>query len=613
MEEQTFTESYQEIPTSKEKLKDLLKSLPKEPGVYKFLDKAANTIYIGKAKNLQNRVSSYFRDSSKKTKKINKLLDNLKSFEITITNTELEALLLEQHLIKEKKPKFNAQFKDDKGYPWIKIEISKEFPSAKSFLGRKDNKDKFYGPFPSSYAVQDSLKLLQETFKLRNCSDSYFKNRSRPCIQYEIKRCSAPCMGFISKEDYSHDVYSAELLLSGKSEKLISNFYSLMDRHAKNKSFEKAATYRDKISSLREVQRLQSVVGHSRERDAISICTVNGQTKAGITRVREGWVIGHENFIQKNTLLEGSPLDYFIQTYYLNKVYCPSNLVIAESIKNKKMIEQALSQYHNKNIRIIVKAGKKDQGLLKICENNTKFSFHKNEYSKNASHALDSLREELSLSGEIKIIESYDISHHSGSAAVGGCVVYSKKGKLRDQYKVFNISKENSGNDIASMVEVIERRFQSKVLDLATPNLIVLDGGKAHLSHVVDKLKHLKIEDVSVIAISKGVRRKAEMDSIHMQDGSTVKISTASIAHKFIQEIRDETHRFSITIQKKKLRKLSAISSLDSLRGVGPERKKMLLRFFGSVEQIKKASTQDLVKVPGLGEKTAFMIYNQLK
>ena len=332
----------------------------------------------------------------------------------------------------------------------------------------------------------------------------------------------------------------------------------------------------------------------------------------GVTHVREGWVTGHENFIQKNILIEGSPLESFIQTYYLNEIYCPSNLVVGESIDNKKIIEKALSKYHDKTIKIISRLGKKDQGLLKICENNTKFSFNKDQNYKTDIKALNSLKEELGLSNAINTIESYDISHHSGSAAVAGCVVFSEKGKLKDKYKLFNISKENSGNDIASMLEAIERRFEDiSVLEL--PSLIVLDGGKVHLTHVINKLKQLKVHGVSVVAISKGARRKSEMDSIHTENGFTDKITKGSLAYKFIQEIRDETHRYSISTQKKKLRKLSVRSSLDDLKGVGPERKKILLRFFGSVEQIKRASTLDLMNVPGIGKKTATLIYNQLK
>lgn len=601
-----------EVPSSKARLKDLINSLPKSPGVYKFLDISKRPIYIGKAKDLRNRVSSYFRESSGSTNKTEKLVANLKSIEIILTSNELEALLMEQYLIKEEKPKFNVQFKDDKGYPWIKIETSKEFPAAKSYLGRKDNIDSFFGPFPSSYAVRDSLKLLQKTFKIRSCSDSFFKNRTRPCIQYEIGRCSAPCVGLITKKEYMNDVKSTSLLLSGKSENLISSFYSQMDKHSKNKSFEKAALYRDKISSLRDIQRKQSIAGYTKERDAIAVFSVNGQTKVGITHVNEGWVTGHENFIQKNSLLEGSVLESFIQTYYLDGTYCPSNLVIAEPIKSKKIFEKALSLYHNKRITIITKLSKRDQGLLKICQDNTKYSLKGNLKTKSALLALEALRLEFSFPKRIRTIESYDISHHSGSEAVAGCVVFSENGKIKDNYRLFNISKQNAGNDIASMVEVIGRRFM-KDSDLEIPDLILLDGGKIHLSNVSKKLKELGVEGVYVIAISKGARRKAEMDLVHTTDGKKRKVSKGSKADKFIQEIRDETHRFSLSIQKKKIRKTSKHSFLDTLKGVGPKRKKKLIRYFGSLEQIRQASSEDLANVPGLGRKTANLIYNQIK
>ena len=363
-------------------------------------------------------MASYFRDSKDKSKKVEKLVNSSSKIEITLTNSELEALLIEQHLIKQSKPKFNLQFKDDKGYPWIKIDTSQEFPSAKSFLGRKQSNNKFFGPFPSSYAVQESLRLLQKTFKIRNCSDSYFKNRTRPCLQNEIGRCSAPCVGSISKEEYAEDVNSAQLLLTGKSETLISSFYKSMDKHSKNKSFERAAMYRDKISSLRDIQRLQSISGHPKERDAISVYTVNGQSKAGITHVKGGWVTGHENFTQQNLPIEGSVIEHFIKMHYLNDIHCPPFIVIGETIKNKAIIESALSSYHSKNVKIINKPGKKDRGLLGICENNTKFSFRKNSNSRSIIPALTALKEELSLTHKINIIESYDVSHHSGSAAV---------------------------------------------------------------------------------------------------------------------------------------------------------------------------------------------------
>ena len=605
----------QKIPEKPEDIKGLIKTLPHDAGVYKFIGNRNTPIYIGKAKNIKKRVASYFRYNKNKSKKIINLIQEAKFLDLTITNTELEALLLEQHLIKEAKPKFNVQFKDDKGYPWIRIESSKEFPSAISFLGKKEDKDKYFGPYPSSSSVREALSLIQKIFKLRNCSDSFFKNRTRPCMQYEIGRCSAPCVGYISKGDYLEEVKATQKLLEGESEELVNYFYRLMDMSSEDKSYERAALFRDKISALRDIQRNQSITGYSKERDAVSVSTFNGVAKIGITHVNKGWITGHENFIQKNKInIERSVLGPFIKGHYLSLANCPNNIVISENILDKSNIERALSKQHGKKIRIITKPRKKDQGLLEISMSNTKLSNSKTpRKAENLSQIFKSLKEHLGLSREIKLIESYDISHHSGSGAVGGCVVYSNSGKLKDKYRLFNISKKNSGDDIASMKEVILRRFSNKDLRLENPSLILIDGGKAHLNVVKKALSELNIEGIQLLSISKGARRKAEMDSIHRVNKPVIRIIKGSITHLFLQEIRNETHRFSISMQKKKQIKLSARSLLDNLEGIGVKRKKLLVRYFGSVEQVKRASTQDLMNVPGLGKKTATLIYNQLK
>ena len=616
MEEQISTDSNLDIPISEDKLKGFLKNIPKQPGVYKFLDENKCPIYIGKAKNLFNRVPSYFQENkgiSIKTKSLAKLS---KYLEFTLTNNELEALLLEQHLIKQNKPKFNVQFKDDKGYPWIKFDLSSRFPSAKPFNGkRKKDHHRYYGPYPSSLSLRNVLKIIQETFKLRNCTESFFKNRTRPCIQYEIGKCSAPCMGLITEKEYSKELISAELLLSGKSEKLIAGLYEHMDNLSQNKDYERAAVYRDKISALREIQRTQSIVGYSKQRDAICALTIDGQTNIGITRVNEGWVVGHENFTKNKISFEGNIIEEFIKMYYLKQTTCPPFIVVDEALEEKKLIEKALTERHGKKVKIISQPNKQDRGLLQICKSNTDQLMSKGESHKikEATNALSSLEKELNLSKKIKNIESYDISHHSSSAAVGGCVVFSRKGKLKEKYRLFDISKENSGNDISSMVEVIERRFISDSVCLEKPCLILLDGGKPHISAVLKKLKEMSIEDITVISISKGVRRKALMDSIHLPDGSTKKITKGSIAHLFIQEVRDETHRFSISAQRRKQKKILFSSSLSGIVGIGKKRKETLIRFFGSVDQIRKASAQDLMEVPGIGRATAISIHNQLR
>ena len=598
------------LPDSQKTRKDFLRGLPKNPGIYKFICQKGSTLYIGKAKSIKGRVASYFRNSNK-SQKLQSLIRESSFLDITLTGTELEALLLEQHLIKEVKPKFNVQFKDDKGYPWIKIEISKEFPTAKSFLGKKVANKGFYGPYPSSYAVKDALSLIQKTFKLRNCTDSFFKNRTRPCLQHQIGRCSAPCVGLISKHEYEDDVKATIMLLEGRSEDLISSFYSSMDSYSQKKSYERAAIYRDKISALRDIQRTQSISGFKEERDAISINSCGGITKVGVTHVVKGWITGHENFIQKTHGLEESILGTFIKVHYLSKNYCPKTIVLEEVLVDKSTIEQALSKYHNKPIKIITKPGKKDKGLLDITRFNTRLASQRSSKgAKDISLILDSLKDQMGLGSDLKIIESYDISHHSGSEAIGGCVVYSKLGKLKDSYRLFNISKANAGNDIGSMKEVIKRRFSNENISLKKPSLILIDGGRTHLLSVKSVLEELGISDIELLSISKGARRKATMDSIHTIDGSVKRMIHGSSAHLFLQEVRDETHRFSISNQKKKLAKVFMKSTLDDISGIGSSKRKLLLRYFGSLEQIERASIQDFQKVTGIGHKLANLIYN---
>tara|TARA_B100001758_G_C18406848_1_gene612693 strand:- start:592 stop:2433 length:1842 start_codon:yes stop_codon:yes gene_type:complete len=610
MEEKISTESPFLIPSLDEDIKYFVKEIPKSPGVYKFLDQFKIPIYIGKAKYLNNRVASYFRKSSR-SKKIIKLLEQAKFIEFILTNTELESLLYEQFLIKEFKPKFNIQFKDDKGYPWIKIESKKKFPAAKSFLGKKLENGTFFGPFPNFFAVREALKLVQKTFKLRNCSDTYFKNRTRPCLQYEIGRCSAPCIGLIDKEEYSLEVRRAELLLEGKSKDLINNLYIEMDKFSQNKDYEKAAMYRDRISALRDIQRSQSVAGFSNSRDAIYIHSSSNKVKVGVTSVNQGWVTGHKNFLQSTGLGEQDILGNFITQKYLTQQDCPDFLVTNEKLENKALLEEALSAKFLRKISIITRPGKKDKGLLEACRANTEYVLKKNKFDKSMNIKFQELRKGLKLENELDLIESYDISHFSGKNAVAGCVVYSAEGKARQLYRSYNISKSLWGNDIGSMIELIERRF-SEDKSRKLPGLVIIDGGKAHLQKTLKAFEACDIKDINVVSISKGVRRKTSFDRIHLSNGESINIDQNSIFHQFIQEIRDETHRYAISIQKKKMRKTSIQSSLDSFYGIGEVRKSNLLRYFGSLEQIKRASVEDFCGVPGIGKKTAKSIYKEI-
>ena len=600
------------IRLSNKKLNNL-NLLPTESGIYRFLDSDKKIIYIGKAKNLRKRVKSYFSKSKAQSRKLMRLRSKSVFLEIIITNTELEALLLEQHSIKELKPKYNVQFKDDKGYPWIKLSTSKEYPAAISFRGAKDSKDKYFGPFPSSFAVKNTLKIIQKIFKLRDCKDAFFKNRKRPCLQYEIGRCSAPCVKAISKKDYLKEVQQASNLLEGKANEVLEVLYLEMDKHSSNKSYEKAAKCRNKISSLREIQRDQSIAGYSKDRDAISISYSGERTKVGVTSVRGGWIVSHKNFTQENFSLKEGVLDSFLSSYYTRESTCPNVILVSEDLIDKHTIQIALSEYHNKKVSITNKIRNKDIGLMKISQTNTDLYLKRHKRNKkNLSKVLSSLTEKLELKEAINLIESYDISHFSGKKALAGQITYNQTGKVKDLYRTYNISKKNSGNDIGSMEEVIKRRFSKKGSELTQPSLILIDGNYTHLKAVRKVLDRLSVEGLSLLAISKGARRKPEMDLIHTETGKKLSLRKNSPEFLFIQEIRDEAHRFSISKQRKKELKGASKSSLDTIESVGIERKRALLRFFGSFDQISKASTKDLMKVRGVGKKTANIIFRNL-
>ena len=586
-----------------------LKRLPKKPGIYKFLNSKKDSLYIGKAKNLDKRIKSYFSKKNKNEKKLLSLLSEAEYLSFTVTNSELEALLLEQHLITEEKPKFNVQFKDDKGYPWIRIDLDHEFPAAKSFRGRTKKIEKLYGPFPNSLALKETLTLIQKVFKIRNCSNSFFKNRTRPCLQYEIGRCSAPCVGLIERNSYQKEVSNAEKLLTGKGDHLIKDFYRLMDQFSSKREYERAANYRDKLSSLREIQRKQSITGFNKDRDAICLFIANKVNYIGVTSVRGGWIISHENFIQSNSSLDEEVLESFLTNYYLTKDFCPSTILISQSLKNRAIVQKALSNNFNKRININTRLGKKDKGLLEIASSNTKTSLGKVERSnRNYEKKLSSVSQELDLVRDIGLIESYDVSHHAGKNTVGGCVVYDLNGKAKEKYRTYNINKKNSSNDISSMKEIISRRYNKE--DMFKPDLILIDGGYTHLKAVQEILRERGMDNIELISISKGARRKSQMDSLHKSNGKKIKINPLLLSHTLLQEIRDETHRFAVFHLRKKRSKTSSMSYLDGFYGIGKEKKQSLLRYFGSVKQISRAGKEDLLSVPGIGIKNAETIYN---
>jgi len=585
------------------------KKVPKTPGIYRFLGKKSQPLYIGKAKNLNSRLKSYFLKSSSKNLKIKSLVEETEEVDFTKTNSELDALLLEQHLIKEYLPKYNVQFKDSKGYPFIKINFKKEFPSAMLHLGTKKEDEKYFGPYPNRYSVRNVLSLIQKVFKLRNCSESFFKNRNRPCIQYEINKCSAPCMGYITKKDYSKEVSLAEMLLSGRGEHLVSELYEEMDKSSQKRLYEKAAKYRDKISSLRDVQRSQSISGFHEDVDAIIVLEKGKHNSIGVTQVRGGWVIGHKNYSNMNNKLGSNLAESFIKTYYLENSNCPSRIISNSKISEKKILEIFLRKRFNKKVSLISNLNNKDKGLLKIAEaNSKKLKEFNNSVSKRYEKGLQAINKLFNLKKELISVEGFDVSHQSGKGAVGSCVSFNKQGKNNKNYRLFKISSKNSGNDIGSMIEVIERRFKGKRLKQDMPNLLIIDGGETHLNKVRTSLLELGLSNICVISISKGSRRKPDLDLFISSDGTKREFDSKNTAMLLIQEIRNEAHRFCIAnLKKTRIRNITQ-SQLDLIPGIGGKLKRKLLRYFGSVEQLKKASVEDITRIPGIGKEKAKLI-----
>ena len=591
-----------------------LNKVPKKPGVYRFLDTKDQPIYIGKAKNLNSRVRSYFSKANARNKKISALIEETISLDFTKTISELDALLLEQHLIKKYLPKFNIQFKDGKGYPFIKLEVSKDFPAANVHLGSKENSVKYFGPYPNTYAVRDVLSLIQNVFKLRNCSDSFFKNRTRPCIQYEINKCSAPCMGFIDKNDYAKEVKSAEMLLSGRGEHLVKELYQQMDSYSSKKEYERASKYRDKISSLREVQRAQSISGFEDDVDAIIILKSNKNIFIGLTQVRGGWVVGHKNFIQTINKLDQNSLESFIKSYYLSISTGPSRIISNQGFNDKKITEEFLNKYFGKKVKLATKLSNKDKGLLKLAESNSKQvkGFKRKKRRKYEEGLLD-MHKIFKFKKEISRVEGYDISHQSGKNATGACVTYDKKGKNKQNFRLFKVSEKNSGNDIASIIEIIRRRFERLIREKQDlPDLLIIDGGKVHLKKVREILSFLALKDIEIISISKGSRRKPEMDLFNHFEGKSLQYNTSSKGMLLIQEIRNEAHRFCKSNLNRARNKLVTHSELDDIPSIGKVSKKKLLRYFGSISQLKRASKQDIQRIPGLGKTRANIIKKTL-
>ena len=589
-----------------------LKKVPNTPGVYKFLSNK-EIIYIGKAKDLKKRVSSYFGKSLKdrKTSQIKFLTDKVETF---TTKNEVEALLLEQMLIKENKPKFNILLRDDKTYPYIYFSLDHEFPGVYSKRTKKGIDQRYFGPFISSEAVKKSIKEIQKIFKIRNCSDNTFANRSRPCIEFQMKRCSAPCVQNINKVDYFEDITNAKSFLTSSDTKTVKRLTSDIENAVSNLNFEKAAEIRDRLEKLNLLKEEQSVVTLANDIDIFSVSSELNYLGISIIVVRNGKIRGTKTHLIKQAHF--TSIDDVYQTaifnFYDNQLDIPNKILCAYTLENKKILEDMFQTKFKKKVRIIHSTSKSIRPIFNLCKLNA-IQVIKNHITKEDkySFALNELGSYLGIN-RIKKIEGYDISHISGDDAVASCVVFSQKGPLKNNYRLFNIPKDLSGNDVGSLEHVMQRRLKYYDDPETKPDLILIDGGKSQLKFVNNVITNSKHKNLEVISIVKGSNRVRATETIIGNKG-VVELDKYSKAFLFLQEIRDESHRFALQAQRKKKRIKITKSELDSVEGIGKVLKQRLLKSFKNVRKIKLSSKEDLMTVNGINEKIATEILFRLR
>ena len=590
-------------------MKDKIKNIPESPGVYKFFSKK-ELIYIGKAKNLKKRTSSYFGNSLKdrKTNQIRRLTDHI---EVFITNNEVEALLLEQNLIKENKPRFNILLRDDKTYPYIFFSLNKDFPGI--YLKRtKGSVDKnFIGPFISSQAVKNSIKDIQKIFKIRNCSDTTFKSRTRPCIEFQMKRCSAPCTKNISKEEYAEDIAKSMEYLSSSKKSLVSTLKKNMKKASDSLDFEKAAEIKNRISQVEIINEKQAVTPSGMDADIFSVEKNNNYAGICIITIRDGKIRGTKTHLVKDAFFEtvNNLYELAIFNFYSNKINLPKKIFFSPSIGDVSLIKKGIKDNISSNINFPKSINSFIKPIISLAENNSA-QIIQNHLSKKEKYAFayKELSKKLSIRN-ISRIDAFDISHQYMKEGVGSCVVFSENGPSKKDYRLFNIPNEIAGNDIASMEHVIERRL--KYYDEKRPDIILVDGGETQLNFTNKILKDHGIFNILVLAIAKGKGRVRATETIYSSNG-ILEIEPQSGSFKLLNELRDESHRFAITASRKKIRKTNKYSALDKVKGIGPITKKKLLKKFKSLKKIKEASNEELMTLKNINETMAKEIKQRL-
>ena len=600
----------------KEVIKKELPLIPKSPGVYKMLNQKGDILYVGKAKNLPNRLKSYVSEKNHIIR-TERMLSQTAKLEITITANESEALLLEANLIKKNKPKFNILLKDDKSFPFIFISKKNNWPQVTKHRGKKDKDGFYFGPFASAGSANWTIKMLQKVFQIRVCDDSTFKNRERPCILYQIKRCSGPCVGYIEKDEYKKSVDDAIHFVSGKSREIQKSLSKQMEAASENLDFEKASIFRDRIKSLNIIQSSQRVnEANLIEADVIAAYKESGKTciQVFFYRAKQNW--GNQSYFPRHDPEQNISeiMSSFLMQFYENK-NVPKLIIINVDIEDKKLIEDTLTKKENANISIsVAKKGSKAK-IIAIAEKNAKEALNRKLYEANNNKNLfEGISKKFDLKNNINLVEIYDNSHIQGTNSVGAMVTFGEEGFIKKRYRKFDIkTKGAEQDDFAMLKEVLTRRFKRAMLEsgnyLTLPDLILIDGGKGQYSVAKEVLNEFGLHDLPMIAIAKGKDRNSGNETF-FYNGKSYKFERNDPTLFFLQRLRDEAHRFAINSHRSKRSKNLTKSLLDQISGIGAIRKRALLNHFGSARAVESASLDEIKSVEGVEEKVANKIYN---
>ena len=613
------TDQADETPSTAFDAKEYLKTLTSRPGVYRMLDANGGVLYVGKAKNLKKRVASYFHRSGL-APKTRALVAQIRGVEVTVTHTEGEALLLENNLIKDLKPRYNILLRDDKSYPYIFLSDTKAYPRLSYHRGAKRAKGRYFGPYPSAGSVRESLSLLQKLFRVRQCDDSFFSNRTRPCLQYQIKRCTGPCVGLISEAQYREDVRRTTLFLEGKSSTVINELVAQMEQAAEAQAFEEAAQHRDLIANLRRVQESQYVTGEGGDLDVIAAVTGGGLACVQVFFVRDGRNLGNKSFFPRHT--DGAEADEvlsaFIAQYYLvghAGRTVPSEILINHALDDRALLESVLADESGRKVQTSHKLRGERSRWVEMAVTNAENSLNTQIATKSTVlRRFDALQEVLQLDSPPQRLECFDISHTMGEATVASCVVLDTTGPVKSDYRRFNIEGIIPGDDYAAMHQALLRRYtRLKKGEGKLPDILFIDGGKGQLSEAEAVMEELQITGVTLIGVSKGPSRRPGQEQLILASTQTPRVLPAdSPALHLIQQIRDEAHRFAITGHRQRRAKARTTSILEGIDGLGPKRRQTLLKQFGGLQEVARAGVEDLARVPGISKQLAQRVYDVL-